>query len=263
MKRKHGRTSSTQNSETRGGTTRTVRGYALSSPSPKGRSLAVVSAAPLVGRLRVAIPQPQRGVIEAKKRDLPYTEGVAQAKDYAERMQIRFAYATNGLKIYRIDMKLGQEEEVDRFPTPEELYDATFAEANEWRDKLFSVPFEDKGGAWQPRYYQENAISRVLEAVANDEDRILLTLATGTGKTAISFQIAWKLFHAKWSLQRDGTRRPRILFLADRNVLADQAFNSFGAFDEDALVRIRPSKSKSGERSKRTGASSLPSSKRS
>ena len=194
------------------------------------------------------------GVIEAKKRDLPYTEGVAQAKDYAERMQIRFAYATNGLKIYRIDMKLGQEEEVDGFPTPEELYDATFAEANEWRDKLFSVPFEDKGGAWQPRYYQENAISRVLEAVANEEDRILLTLATGTGKTAISFQIAWKLFHAKWSLQRDGTRRPRILFLADRNVLADQAFNSFGAFDEDALVRIRPSEIKKRGKVQKNGS---------
>ena len=194
------------------------------------------------------------GVIEAKKRDLPYTEGVAQAKDYAERMQIRFAYATNGLKIYRIDMKLGQEEEVDRFPTPEELYDATFAEANEWRDKLFSVPFEDKGGAWQPRYYQENAISRVLEAVANEEDRILLTLATGTGKTAISFQIAWKLFKAKWSLQRDGTRRPRILFLADRNVLADQAFNSFGAFDEDALVRIRPSEIKKRGKVQKNGS---------
>ena len=194
------------------------------------------------------------GVIEAKKRDLPYTEGVAQAKDYAERMQIRFAYATNGLKIYRIDMKLGQEEEVDRFPTPEELYDATFAEANEWRDKLFSVPFEDKGGAWQPRYYQENAISRVLEAVADQEDRILLTLATGTGKTAISFQIAWKLFKAKWSLQRDGTRRPRILFLADRNVLADQAFNSFGAFDEDALVRIRPSEIKKRGKVQKNGS---------
>ena len=194
------------------------------------------------------------GVIEAKKRDLPYTEGAAQAKDYAERMQIRFAFATNGLKIYRIDMKLGQEEEVDRFPTPEELYDATFAEANEWRDKLFSVPFEDKGGAWQPRYYQENAISRVLEAVANEEDRILLTLATGTGKTAISFQIAWKLFHAKWSLQRDGTRRPRILFLADRNVLADQAFNSFGAFDEDALVRIRPSEIKKRGKVQKNGS---------
>jgi type I restriction enzyme R subunit len=194
------------------------------------------------------------GVIEAKKRDLPYTEGVAQAKDYAGRMQIRFAYATNGLKIYRIDMKLGQEEEVDGFPTPEELYDDTFAEANEWRDKLFSVPFEDKGGAWQPRYYQENAISRVLEAVANEEDRILLTLATGTGKTAISFQIAWKLFHAKWSLQRDGTRRPRILFLADRNVLADQAFNSFGAFDEDALVRIRPSEIKKRGKVQKNGS---------
>ncbi len=194
------------------------------------------------------------GVIEAKKRDLPYTEGVAQAKDYAERMQIRFAFATNGLKIYSIDMKLGQEEEVDRFPTPEELYDATFAEANEWRDKLFSVPFEDKGGAWQPRYYQENAISRVLEAVANEEDRILLTLATGTGKTAISFQIAWKLFHAKWSLQRHGTRRPRILFLADRNVLADQAFNSFGAFDEDALVRIRPSEIKKRGKVQKNGS---------
>lgn len=194
------------------------------------------------------------GVIEAKKRDLPYTEGVAQAKDYAERMQIRFAFATNGLKIYRIDMKLGQEEEVDRFPTPEELYDTTFAEANEWRDKLFTVPFEDKGGAWQPRYYQENAISRVLEAVANEEDRILLTLATGTGKTAISFQIAWKLFHAKWSLQRDGTRRPRILFLADRNVLADQAFNSFGAFDEDALVRIRPSEIKKRGKVQKNGS---------
>ena len=179
-------------------------------------------------------------IIEAKKLGDYVTEGLAQAKDYAERLQVRYTFSTNGQEIYRVDMKLGQEEVVNRFPTPQELFDATFAEANEWRDKLFSVPFEDKGGAWQPRYYQENAISRVLEAVANEEDRILLTLATGTGKTAISFQIAWKLFHAKWSLQRDGTRRPRILFLADRNILADQAFNSFSAFEEDALVRINP-----------------------
>ena len=231
-----------------------VRGYALSSPSPKGAHWRWSAQLHLAADYVLQYRNRNVGVIEAKKRDLPYTEGVAQAKDYAERMQIRFAYATNGLKIYRIDMKLGQEEEVDRFPTPEELYDATFAEANEWRDKLFSVPFEDKGGAWQPRYYQENAISRVLEAVANEEDRILLTLATGTGKTAISFQIAWKLFHAKWSLQRDGTRRPRILFLADRNVLADQAFNSFGAFDEDALVRIRPSEIKKRGKVQKNGS---------
>ena len=203
------------------------------------------------------------GVIEAKKRDLPYTEGVAQAKDYAERMQIRFAYATNGLKIYRIDMKLGQEEEVDRFPTPEELYDATFAEANEWRDKLFSVPFEDKGGAWQPRYYQENAISRVLEAVANEEDRILLTLATGTGKTAISFQIAWKLFHAKWSLQRDGTRRPASCSLPIATSWPTRHSIHLGPLTKMPWCGFAPRKSKSGGRSKRTGASSSPSSKRS
>jgi type I restriction enzyme, R subunit len=76
--------------------------------------------------------------------------------------------------------------------------------------------------------------------VAEGKERILLTLATGTGKTFIAFQIAWKLFHARWNLARDGARRPRILFLADRNILADQAFNAFGAFDENALVRITP-----------------------
>lgn len=72
----------------------------------------------------------------------------------------------------------------------------------------------------------------------------MLTLATGTGKTAIAFQIAWKLFQTRWNLQRDGSRRPRILFLADRNILANQAFNSFSSFPEDALVRIKPSEIK-------------------
>lgn len=129
-------------------------------------------------------------VVEAKRRDLPYTEGVAQAKDYAQRLQIRYAYATNGVQIYRIDMKLGKESEVDRFPTPEELWEETFSEENEWRDKLFSIPFETKGGTWQPRYYQDNAITKALEAVARGTERILLTLATGTGKTAIAFQIS-------------------------------------------------------------------------
>ena len=79
-----------------------------------------------------------------------------------------------------------------------------------------------------------------MNAVAEDKNRILLTMATGTGKTAIAFQIAWKLFQTRWTLKRDGARRPRILFLADRNILADQAFNVFSAFDKDALVRINP-----------------------
>lgn len=107
------------------------------------------------------------------------------------------------------------------------------------------MPFEDKGGTWEARYYQHNAINQALEAIADNRDRILLTLATGTGKTFLAFQLAWKLFHSKWNIKdwRDGcehTRRPRILFLADRNILADQAYNSFSAFPEDALIRISP-----------------------
>ena len=95
-------------------------------------------------------------------------------------------------------------------------------------------------GKYQPYYYQENAIVKVLDAIAEGNDRLLLTMATGTGKTATAFHICWKLFQARWNLQRDGKRRPRILFLADRNILANQAFNSFGAFNDDAMIRIRP-----------------------
>ncbi|PCI00967.1 MAG: restriction endonuclease subunit R [Zetaproteobacteria bacterium] len=198
-------------------------------------------------------------VIEAKSRDLHYSEGVAQAKDYAERLNIRFTYATNGFQIYGIDMELGKEGDVTQFPSPDELWEKCFptpvdtqkVEQAEWRDRLFAVPFEDRGGSWQPRYYQENAITKALEAVAEEKDRILLTLATGSGKTAIAFQIAWKLFQSKWNLTSTGSvtreyisRRPRILFLADRNILADQAFNAFSAFEDDARVRIRPSEIK-------------------
>jgi len=104
---------------------------------------------------------------------------------------------------------------------------------------------EDKSGFFQGRYYQDIAIQKVLDAIADQQQRILLTLATGTGKTFIAFQIAWKLFHSRWNLndwKKSGepTRRPRILFLADRNILANQAFNAFSAFPEDALVRIAP-----------------------
>ncbi|WFS63069.1 DEAD/DEAH box helicase family protein [Pseudodesulfovibrio thermohalotolerans] len=183
-------------------------------------------------------------VIEAKRIGLPDTEGVGQAKRYSEMLQARFAYSTNGKSIYCIDMKTGDEGYVDDYPTPEELWDATFAEQNLWRNRFAEVPFEDKGGTWEARYYQHNAINQALEAIADGRDRILLTLATGTGKTFIAFQLAWKLFHSRWNLKdwRGGElgRRPRILFLADRNILADQAYNSFSAFPEDSLVRISP-----------------------
>jgi len=180
------------------------------------------------------------GVIEAKKKSLPDTEGVAQAKRYAERLQARFAYSTNGVGIYQIDMHTGKENYIDRYPTPKELWLTTFPKEQTWRDRFGDVPFEDKGGFWQPRFYQHNAINKVLECVADNKQRILLTLATGTGKTAIAFQIAWKLFYSRWNLTGEPKRRPRILFLADRNILADQAYNSFSAFPEDALVRIDP-----------------------
>lgn len=179
-------------------------------------------------------------VIEAKSDESEVGEGVAQAKQYAGKLALDTAYSSNGREIYSICMKTGAEGLIDSYPSPEELWNKTFADQNDWREKFASVPFENKSGTWQLRYYQEIAIKNTLEAIANNKDRILLTLATGTGKTAIAFQIAWKLFQTRWNLKRDGSRRPRILFLADRNILADQAFNAFSAFPEDAMVRIRP-----------------------
>jgi len=180
-------------------------------------------------------------VIEAKRAGVGHTSGVGQAKDYAGRLKARFAYATNGVGWYGIDLQSGTEGDIALpFPTPDELWLRCFPEGNDWRERFGAVPFETGGGKWQPRYYQHNAITAVLDAIAQDKDRILLTLATGTGKTSIAFQIAWKLFHARWNLSRDPVRRPRILFLADRNILADQAYNAFSAFDPHALCRIRP-----------------------
>src|SRR3984893_5013333 len=133
-------------------------------------------------------------VVEAKAWDEEVTEGVGQAKDYAGKMAVRFAYSTNGQGFYGIDMQTGTEGALPRFPTPDELWNLTFSEANAWRDRFGAVPFEDRGGFFQGRYYQDIAIDRVLEAIAAEKSRILLTLATGTGKTFIAFQIAWQLF---------------------------------------------------------------------
>jgi type I restriction enzyme, R subunit len=179
-------------------------------------------------------------VVEAKAAASPLTLGVGQAKEYAAKLSIRHTYATNGHGIYAINMETGQEQELAAYPSPEELWNMTFANVNDWRDRFATVPFEDKGGYFQGRYYQDIAIERVLEAIATGKQRILLTLATGTGKTFIAFQIAWKMFQSRWNLSREPSRRPRILFLADRNNLANQAYNAFSAFPEDAMVRIEP-----------------------
>lgn len=193
-------------------------------------------------------------VIEAKSDELEVGEGVMQAKQYAEKLQLETTYSSNGKAIYQICMKTGEEGLVTDFLSPEELWNKTYPKIADtgpvevWREKFANVPFEDKSGTWQLRYYQEIAVQRALEVIASGKDKLLLTLATGTGKTAIAFQIAWKLFQTRWNLSSTSSdyvpRRPRILFLADRNILANQAFNSFSAFPEDALVRIKPSEIK-------------------
>ncbi len=142
-------------------------------------------------------------VIEAKAWDKPLTEGVQQAKSYAQKLGLRFAYSTNGQGIWRIDMQTGSESQIDRFPTPTELWNDIFSRENAWRDRFAAVPTENRSGSWTLRYYQEIAISRVLEKVATNQQRILLTLATGTGKTSIAFQIAWKLFQAAYFGESD------------------------------------------------------------
>ena len=179
-------------------------------------------------------------VIEAKAWDEELTEGVGQAKNYAGKLAVRYTYSSNGKGFYGIDMETGKEDELPRFPTPDQLWNMTFAKANAWRDRFAVVPYEDKGGSHPSYYFQDIAVERVLEAITEGRKRILLTLATGTGKTFIAFQIAWKLFYSRWNLSGEPSRQPRILFLADRNILANQAYNQFSSFPEDAMVRISP-----------------------
>lgn len=177
-------------------------------------------------------------IVEAKSDELSYAEGVDQAKQYADMLSIRFTYATNGNQIWEMDRKTMEEHFIAAYPSPEELWARTYGDIDEWRDKFNAQPYYDNG-VKQPRYYQETAVRKVLEGIAKGEKRILLTLATGTGKTFIAFQIAYKLFETRWNLRKTNTR-PKILFLADRNVLANQAKNDFGGFKDDAMVRIKP-----------------------
>ena len=197
-------------------------------------------AKPLVADYVLSYKGRKLAAVEAKSDELPVAEGVAQAKNYADKMHLDTTFASNGKEIYQIDMQTGKEGLIPAFPTPDELWNKSFAKTDNWRDLFNNLPLEDIGGTKIVRYYQEIAINNTMAAIADGKPRILLTLATGTGKTFIAFQIAWKLFQTRWNLKKDGTRRPRILFLADRNILADQAFNAFTAFPEDALVRISP-----------------------
>ena len=184
-------------------------------------------------------------VVEAKSDECQAIEGYEQALKYGRLLGMAAAYTTNGKEILEVNLETGGVEEAAAFPSPQEIWRRVFPEENGWRDSFDAVPF------WfdavkRPRYYQELAVNRVMDAVAARRRRILLTLATGTGKTFIAFQIAWKLFKAKWNLQaaegsgRPGARTPRILFITDRNILANQGLIDFSGFDEHALARVTP-----------------------
>lgn len=175
-------------------------------------------------------------IIEAKRFDKHPTEGLQQAIGYAEKLKVNYVYSTNGKKIYEFDLTTGKGDYIDLFPIPDEIYKRSFDNLTPEKENLLSVPFYLTGDK-QPRYYQENAVNKAIEAIANKENRILLTLATGTGKTFIAFQIVYKLFQKRWNLD-NAERRPKILILADRNILADQAINTFNDPFEKDLVKI-------------------------
>lgn len=175
-------------------------------------------------------------IIEAKKFGLPPTEWLEQVKDYGRKLHVRRVYSTNGQEIYEFDLMHGTGRFITSYPTPEELYERYTDEYATIRQQILSVPYYIDSSK-RPRYYQDLAITKTLTAIAQGKDRILLTLATGTGKTYIAFQIAFKLLSAKRS--RTGfNRRPRVLFLADRNILIEQAMNTFNPLEKD-LCRVR------------------------
>jgi type I restriction enzyme R subunit len=147
---------------------------------------------------------------------------------------VRFVYSTNGEQIYEFDLEAGKGTFVDKYPTPEELLARRVGMTSSITRDLRNTPFYLDAGM-HPRYYQELAVHAATDAIGSGKPRILLTLATGTGKTFIAFQIVHKLFQARWNRQESGSRRPRILFLADRNILADQAINTFNPYEKDLL----------------------------
>jgi type I restriction enzyme R subunit len=171
-------------------------------------------------------------VVEAKAEYHHSGDGMQQAKDYARTLGLLFAYATNGHGIVEFDSSTGREREVDAFPAPAELW-GRYRTAKGLPEALENKLLVGNHLADNvPRYYQQTAINRAVEAILTGQRRVLLTLATGTGKTVIAFQIAWRLWQGYWNAKGTPQRHPRILFLADRTFLVDdpkdKVFAPFG-----------------------------------
>ena len=178
-------------------------------------------------------------VVEAKAAYKSAADGLQQAKDYAEILGLKFAYATNGAEILEFDFLTGLETLRTDFPTPAEL----------WGRQRAGLGLTDDAAAERPlapgfpdparplHYYQEIAVNRALQVVLTGQRRALLTLCTGAGKTAVAFQIAWRLWTAGWN-KRGDFRKPKILFLADRNILVDDPMAKTFAPFGDARFKI-------------------------
>jgi type I restriction enzyme R subunit len=186
-------------------------------------------------------------VVEAKSIYANPGDGLQQAKDYAQILGLKFAYATNGHGIVEHDFLTGRDNDIDCFPTADELWGRlrTSEGINDATAERVLAPCYHLSGK-SPRYYQEIAINRTVQAILQGKRRVLLTLATGTGKTVIAFQICYKLWNSRWN-QTGEHRRPRILYLADRNILVDdpkdKTFTPFG----DARWKIEGQAKKSRE----------------
>ena len=172
-------------------------------------------------------------IIEAKAESKDPLDGLQQSINYAQKLRIDFVYSTNGHKIYEHSLKEGRGRWIENYPTPDELFERKYGNPTPKTKEVITCPFHLEG-SMKPRFYQQIAVQKTIEAIAEGKDRVLLTLATGTGKTYIAFQIVYRLFQSKWN--RDGSdRRPKILFLADRNVLKDQSMNTFNPLEKDCV----------------------------
>jgi type I restriction enzyme R subunit len=172
-------------------------------------------------------------IIEAKAQSKDPLDGLQQSINYAERLRIDFVYTTNGHKIYEHSLKDGNGQFIDNYPTPDELFERKYGSSTPKAQDVITHPFHIEG-TMKPRFYQQVAVQKTIEAITEDKDRVLLTLATGTGKTYIAFQIAYRLFQSKWN-RDNADRRPKVLFLADRNVLKDQSMNTFNPLEKDCV----------------------------
>ena len=173
-------------------------------------------------------------IVEAKSEYKTVSAGIQQGIDYAQTLNIPFVYSSNGKGFYEHDLLTGSEREIglNEFPSPTELwrrYKNAQNITDEQEDKIFA-PYYDDGSGRSPRYYQRIAINRTVEAIAKGQNRILLVMATGTGKTYTAFQIIWRLWKSK--------QKKRILFLADRNILVDQTKNQDFAPFGKAMTKI-------------------------